>query len=98
MFSRTVAIECADAETGVRVNLVTPGGVKTAMWDKMDFFKELVAEHGGTEKAFAAMAGTTLSRRFFSPDEIARTVLYLASDESSHLTGAELVLDRGHTG
>ncbi len=31
-------------------------------------------------------------------DEIAQTDLYLASDESSHLTGAELVIDRGHTG
>jgi hypothetical protein len=30
--------------------------------------------------------------------EVARTVLYLASDESAHLSGVELVMDRGHTG
>ncbi len=98
IFSKTAAVECADAETGIRVNIVTPGGVKTPMWEKMDFFRDLVSEHGGPEEAFAAMAGPEPSHSFFSPDEIAQTILYLASDESSHLTGAELVIDRGHTG
>ncbi len=39
MFSKTVAIECADAGLGIRVNVVTPGGVKTPMWEQMDFFQ-----------------------------------------------------------
>jgi NAD(P)-dependent dehydrogenase (short-subunit alcohol dehydrogenase family) len=82
----------------VRVNVVTPGGVKTPMWQAMEFFRGLVAEHGGVEEAFAAMAGSVPSQQFFSAEEVARTVLYLASDESSHLTGVELVMDRGHTG
>jgi len=97
-FSKVAAIECADAETGIRVNVVSPGGVKTPMWEPMDFFRELVAEHGGTEQAFAAMAGTSASHRFSSPEEIARTILYLASDESAHLTGLELVIAQGHVG
>jgi NAD(P)-dependent dehydrogenase (short-subunit alcohol dehydrogenase family) len=58
----------------------------------------LVAEHGGTEQAFASMEGDAPSQRFFSPEAVAETILYLASDVSSHLTGAEIVLDRGHTG
>ena len=98
MFSKTAAIECADAKTGIRVNLVTPGGVKTPMWEKMDFFQGMIAQTGGTEKAFAAMEGEAASQKFFTAEEVASTILYLASDESSHLTGTEVVLDRGHTG
>jgi NAD(P)-dependent dehydrogenase (short-subunit alcohol dehydrogenase family) len=97
-FSKVAAIECADAKTGIRVNVVTPGGVKTPMWESMSFFQELVAKHGGREQAFAAMAGSSASNEFSSPEEIARTILYLASDESAHLTGVELVLASGHVG
>jgi 3(or 17)beta-hydroxysteroid dehydrogenase len=97
-FSKIAAIECADAKTGVRVNVVTPGGVKTPMWESMDFFRNLVSQHGGTEQAFAAMAGTSPSHQFSSPEDIARTILYLASDESAHLTGVELVVAQGHAG
>jgi NAD(P)-dependent dehydrogenase (short-subunit alcohol dehydrogenase family) len=82
----------------VRVNVVTPGGVKTPMWEAMEFFRDLATRHGGAEGAFAAMAGTVPSQQFFSAEEIAQTVLYLASDESAHLTGVELIMDRGHTG
>jgi NAD(P)-dependent dehydrogenase (short-subunit alcohol dehydrogenase family) len=65
----------------------------------MDFFRDLVTKHGGTEEAFAAMLATcTVSQQFFTAEEVARTILFLASDESAHLTGVELVLDRGHTG
>ena len=68
------------------------------MWEKEEFFKSLIDEHGGTEQAFAAMAaGDTSSHQFFSPEELAETILYLASNESAHLTGTEIVLDRGHT-
>jgi NAD(P)-dependent dehydrogenase (short-subunit alcohol dehydrogenase family) len=98
LLSRIAAIECQDARNGVRVNVVTPGGVKTPMWGAMDFFRDLVAAHGGAKEAFAAMAGTAPSQQFFAAEEVARTVLYLASDESAHLTGVELVMDRGHTG
>lgn len=95
-FSKVAAIECADAGTGIRVNVVTPGGVKTPMWESMDFFQELVTKQGGTEQAFAAMAGSAASNRFSSPEDIARSILYLASDESAHLTGLELVIAQGH--
>jgi NAD(P)-dependent dehydrogenase (short-subunit alcohol dehydrogenase family) len=33
LFSRIAAIECADAKTGIRVNVVTPSGVKTPIWE-----------------------------------------------------------------
>jgi NAD(P)-dependent dehydrogenase (short-subunit alcohol dehydrogenase family) len=98
LLSKIAAIECQDAKNGVRINVVTPGGVKTPMWQSMDFFRGLVAEHGGTEEAFAAMAGAVPSQEFFSADEVAQTILYLGSGASAHLTGVELVMDRGHTG
>ena len=56
-FSKVAAIECADARTGIRVNVVSPGGVKTPIWDSADFFQSLVEKLGGAEQAFAAMAG-----------------------------------------
>jgi NAD(P)-dependent dehydrogenase (short-subunit alcohol dehydrogenase family) len=97
-FTKIAAIECADARSGIRVNLVTPGGVKTRMWESMGFFQELVAKQGGTEAAFAALAGTSASNQYSCPEDIAQTILYLASDESAHLTGVELVIARGHVG
>ena len=96
LFSRVAAIECADVKTGIRVNVVTPGGVKTPMWETMDFFKALVAQHGGTEGAFVALEGGAGSGRFFTPEEVARTILYLASDESAHLNGVEVIMAQGH--
>jgi NAD(P)-dependent dehydrogenase (short-subunit alcohol dehydrogenase family) len=98
LLSKVAAIECRDAGNGVRVNVVTPGGVKTPMWQAMDFFRALVAERGGTEEAFAALAGSVPSQQFLAAEEVARTVIYLASDESAHLSGVEVVMDRGHTG
>jgi hypothetical protein len=71
---------------------------KMPMWQTMDFFRTLVAEHGGAEEALAATAGAVPSQHFFSADEVARTILYQTSDESAHLTGVELVMNRGHTG
>jgi NAD(P)-dependent dehydrogenase (short-subunit alcohol dehydrogenase family) len=97
-FSKIAAIECADARSGIRVNVVTPAGVKTPMWESMGFFQELVAKQGGKEEAFASLAGSSASNQFSSPEDIARTILYLASDDSAHLTGVELVIAQGHVG
>jgi NAD(P)-dependent dehydrogenase (short-subunit alcohol dehydrogenase family) len=98
LLTKIAAIECQDAGNGVRVNAVTPGGVKTPMWETMPFFQELIARHGGTEEAFQAMAGSVGSHQFYSAEEVAQTVLFLSSDQSAHLTGVEVVMDRGNTG
>jgi 3(or 17)beta-hydroxysteroid dehydrogenase len=98
LFSRTAAIECADAKSGIRVNVVTPSGVTTPMWEQMPFFQDMMARLGGSQQAFAAMAGDVPSQQFFTSEDVAQTILYLASDESSHLTGIEIVMDWGHTG
>ncbi len=94
MLARAAALECAGE--GIRVNTVLPAGVKTPMWESMDFFEDLAREHG-VEGAWAALAQGTPLGRFATPEEIAAGILYLSSDEASYVTGTELVIDGGYT-
>jgi NAD(P)-dependent dehydrogenase (short-subunit alcohol dehydrogenase family) len=97
MFSKPVALECIAAGMRTRVNLLSPGAVKTPMWDQQDFWPGLVAKHGSPEAAWQALAGSS-SDGFFPPEDIARAILFLASDESYYTTAGELVIDSGFTG
>lgn len=92
--ARAVALECAGDR--IRVNSVVPGGVVTPMWERMGFFEELVRERGEAGAWQALAAGTPLGR-FADPREIAAGILFLASDESSYITGTDLVIDGGYT-
>ena len=99
MLAKSVALECK--EHGIRVNTVSPAAVATPMWKTMPFWEELVAKHGSEEGAWAALGGirpdqSSLQRMAF-PEEIARAVLFLASDESAHITGTDLTVDAGYT-
>jgi NAD(P)-dependent dehydrogenase (short-subunit alcohol dehydrogenase family) len=96
MFSKTVALECIAAGMKIRVNLVSPGAVKTPMWEQQDFWPGLVSQHGSPEAAWQALAGSS-SDGFFPPEDIAKAILFLASDESYYMTAGELVIDRGYT-
>lgn len=99
MFAKAVALECK--EHGIRVNTVSPAAVATPMWSKMPFWHDLVAKHGSEEGAWEALGGISPDRhslvRMALPEEIAKAVLFLASDESSHITGTDLVVDAGYT-
>jgi NAD(P)-dependent dehydrogenase (short-subunit alcohol dehydrogenase family) len=97
MFSKVAALECLRNGDGIRVNTVSPSGVKTPMWKTMPFFQELMAKEGGEEAAFAAMTRAFPHGRFALPEEIALAILYLASDESLYVTGTDLVIDNGDT-
>jgi 3(or 17)beta-hydroxysteroid dehydrogenase len=96
MFSKTAALECAAANLKIRVNVVSPGGVKTPIWQKMDFWPGLVAQHGDEEGAWKALAGPSPDG-FLSADEIPQAILFLASDESAYMNAGELVIDRGYS-
>jgi NAD(P)-dependent dehydrogenase (short-subunit alcohol dehydrogenase family) len=85
------------ARDKVRVNSVSPGGVRTPLWKTMPFFRELMAKEGGEEAAFRALERAHPESRFATPEEIALAVLYLASDESSYVSGTNLVIDNGVT-
>lgn len=78
-------------EQGVRVNAVCPGAVMTPIYGKL----------GMPQEALEGMAKHLISqipmRRFGNPEEIAKVALFLASDDSSYVTGEEIVCDGGRT-
>jgi NAD(P)-dependent dehydrogenase (short-subunit alcohol dehydrogenase family) len=96
MLTRTAAKECRDQRVPVRINAVAPAGVKTPLWRTMPFFQDLVRELGSEEAAFEAMAGPDGRDQFASPAEIARAVVFLASDDAATITGVELLVDKGY--
>lgn len=95
MFTRAVAKEVASR--GVRVNAVSPAGVKTPIWEQASFFRELVAKTGSEESAYAALASDTPLGRFADPEEVAAAVWYLVNRASDYVTGENLVIDGGFT-
>ena len=86
--SKSVALHCAKQGNGIRCNSVHPAFVRTPILDP------LVARFGEQE-AYAKLGRQIPLGRIGEPEEIAYAVLYLASDESSFMTGAEMVLDGG---
>ncbi len=73
----------------IRVNCICPGDVDTPM------LRHEARQLGQPEAEFLAEAAIRPLRRFGKPIEIAQAVLYLASDASSYVTGAALVVDGG---
>jgi NAD(P)-dependent dehydrogenase (short-subunit alcohol dehydrogenase family) len=69
----------------VRINAVLPGGILTPAWDDT------------TEEHRAAFASQTPIRRLGTAEEVAAVVCFLASDDASFVTGANVVVDGGYT-
>lgn len=84
--AQIAANELADRK--IRVNIVSPGPTKTEGFDK-------AVPDLDVQKQFAT---TTALQRMGNPDEIANTVLFLASDNASFITGTELLVDGGYIG
>jgi 3alpha(or 20beta)-hydroxysteroid dehydrogenase len=93
LFTRSAAIHCARSGYNIRINNVCPGFAETQM-----VAGALAALKPEQAQEFAVK---TLARipmgRFARPEEIAKTVLFLASDEASYMTGSDLVVDGGMT-
>ena len=77
---------------GIRVNAVNPGTVLTPLVEKVARESE-----GGMEKYAADMTAAMSLKRLGQPDDVAYAVLFLASDESSWITGVALPIDGGYT-
>jgi NAD(P)-dependent dehydrogenase (short-subunit alcohol dehydrogenase family) len=84
--TKSAALEGAAA--GVRVNAVAPGPVATEMLDRFA---------GGSEEGKAGFLATIPARRAATPEEIAQTIVFLASDKARYLTGQSIAVDGGYT-
>lgn len=79
------------AHHGIRVNLLSPGPIETPLYGKTGLAQEAI---DGMGEKFAA---SVPMGRFGTPDEMANVALFLASDESSFVTGADIQADGGLT-
>lgn len=80
------------ARRRIRVNQVTPGATKTPIWSRMAPDAEKMA---ALEEELAT---TVPLNRLAEANELADAVMFLASNESTYLTGSEIVVDGGATG
>src|SRR3984957_14192557 len=77
---------------GIRVNVVSPGGTSTPIWNRTAPTPDaIVALENHISKAIPL-------GRFGKPEEVAKTVLFLASDDASNIQSAEIFVDGGTTG
>lgn len=90
MYTKTIALEAAKMEWKVRCNSVHPVFIRTPILDPF------IAMAGGDEAAaHQKLARGIPMKRIGEPDDVAYCVLYLASDESQFVTGAEFKIDGG---
>jgi NAD(P)-dependent dehydrogenase (short-subunit alcohol dehydrogenase family) len=82
-FARTWTTELS--ERGIRVNTLSPGPIDTPMFDQV------------TDEMRAIVTSRIPLGRLGRPEEVAAAALFLASDESSYIAGAELCIDGGMT-
>ena len=91
--ARSIAADLAPRN--IRVNVVAPGAIKTPIWKRGP-------RAGASEEASAKLekffSSAVPQGRWGEPEEIAKAVLFLASDDSSYVNAVELMVDGGATG
>jgi len=95
LFTKAVAMECANAKDGIRVNSVHPGLIETPIWLTVGQAVNPLANAPPDLDAMSAMAVPLGVKGW--PEDIANGVLWLCSTESRYVTGQELVIDGGLT-
>ncbi len=75
---------------GIRVNAVSPGPIRTPIFGKLGLSEETVAGFEANVEQRVTLG------RFGQPEEIADAVLFLSTDASSYIVGADLVVDGGY--
>tara|TARA_R110001583_G_scaffold160872_1_gene312744 strand:- start:13681 stop:14427 length:747 start_codon:yes stop_codon:yes gene_type:complete len=85
--SRTLSAELLDR--GIRVNSIAPGPIETPLFDKLGFPQE------GVVQVKEQFLSTNPMKRMGTPEEVAKGVLFLASNDSSYVAGIDLSVDGG---
>ena len=91
--TKSLALDCAERNNGVRVNSLHPGFVETPM--VINGISALPADVA--EEYTARTVGLTPLGRIGQPHELGNVIAFLASDDSSFMTGSEVVVDGGFT-
>jgi NAD(P)-dependent dehydrogenase (short-subunit alcohol dehydrogenase family) len=87
--TKSVALHCAAQGLRIRCNSVHPAAILTPMWEPM---LGEGPERGARMQEFVSDCPL---KRFGTPEEVARTVVFLASDEAPYITGTEITIDGG---
>lgn len=87
--TKSVALYCAEQRLPVRCNSIHPAAILTPMWEP------ILGTGAEREATMQAMVADTPLRRFGMPQEVASLAVFLASDESAYVTGAEFHVDGG---
>jgi NAD(P)-dependent dehydrogenase (short-subunit alcohol dehydrogenase family) len=86
-FARTWTVELKDRK--IRVNAISPGPTNTPFWRSVGETKEQI------EQALAGVVPLIPLGRLGDPEDVAKAAVFLASDDSSFITGSELFVDGG---
>ncbi len=89
MLTKSVALRCAEEGYEIRCNSIHPGAIDTPMMDAY------VGEAPNREAGLAEFGALHPMGRVGRPEEIASVAVFLASDEASYITGAEIPVDGG---
>ena len=89
MLTKSVALHCARAGYGIRCNSIHPTFIETPMLESM------IRNSPDPEKARQTLVRQVPLSRIGKPDDVANMIVYLASDESTFVTGTEMVIDGG---
>lgn len=91
--SKSAAKHCAEQDYGIRINCICPGFTDTVLVSNAVASMEPAVAEAFTQKVLSAIPMGRLAK----PEEIANGIIFLASDEASFMTGADLVIDGGQT-
>jgi NAD(P)-dependent dehydrogenase (short-subunit alcohol dehydrogenase family) len=93
LFTKAAALDCANKGYPIRINSIHPGYTETKL--VKDAIGGMPAKEGNAYTQH--IIGMIPVRRLARPMEIARPLVFLASDDASYMTGSELVVDGGYT-
>ena len=91
--ARSIAADLAPRN--IRVNVVAPGAIKTPIWKRGPRASASAEDSAKLAKFFSSAVP---QGRWGEPEEVAKAVLFLASDDSSYINAVELMVDGGLTG